>query len=159
MARGYSYLTDETKSVLTDNVKVLAREWHQTPRFINQILGEERGDPFAPFVEMFDAAVHGGLPVCFWINRLESSRLRYAPIVSLKEPIECLMEQVDASSGLIKDFSRFLSDGNLTLDEIKLLEARIDNLERTLEKTKVSLGFQRGVLENSGGRLSRIKPR
>ena len=149
MPNGVFALTEETEIILTDNVKPMAREWYKDQSYVYQILRSEKTDPFAPFVQMFDAAVRGNLPVCYWINRLESSRLRYASIVGLRDPIECLEENLDKSNEFFKTFSRALSDGKLDLEEIKLLESKVEPLKRAIEKAEESLRFQRGVLEHT----------
>ena len=148
MPRDYHFLSHETEQVLTDNVKAIAYAWNKTPRYINQILSEERGDPFAPFAELFDAAVRAKLPVCHWLNRLESSRLQYTPILELKEPVECVREKIQSHTKILDKFVEAMANGRLELQEILELQPLIEPAIKALEHLRESLSFQRGLLES-----------
>lgn len=158
MQRDHFYLSGETEQVLTDNVKAIARTWNKTTRYINQILSEERGDPFAPFADLFDAAAEANLPVCHWLNRLEASRLRYAPINDLREPSECVREKILSHTRILDKFIESMADGELELQEILELQPLIEPAIKALEHLRESLSFRRGVLESQKANKGRTFP-
>jgi len=66
----YSYLSEETKDTLTDNVKAMADGWGKSREYLYQILRSEKDDFFPPFEAMYRGALKGGVSTAEWDRKL-----------------------------------------------------------------------------------------
>jgi transcriptional regulator with XRE-family HTH domain len=130
MANGYQYeLSNETRSVLTDNAKVIAEAMGVTTNYIHQILSNNETDVFSKFLRLYTACVKAGVDVTPWMASLSSIKAHAVD-----------MDLQDATAEKIK------CDASTTCKIIKAAkDGEID--EREAEAIRQDLQKERAILD------------
>jgi hypothetical protein len=144
MANGYQYeLSNETRNVLTDNVKEIAYEMGVTTNYLHQILASNETDVFSKFLRLFTACVKAGVDVTPWMSTLSSIRATADRNPPFKELIaEKAIHDNTTTAKLV------LAERDGQIDENEAREIRHD-----LEKEREILD----VIDNKLPRISNIR--
>lgn len=132
-------MTEETKETLRDQVKAMADGWDKSPRYIYQILAEEKDDFFAAFEAMYRGACKGGVATDQWDRKLAFIRESYSPTRSAANTADAFRDKFRGQNMLFERYIAAVADGKLTpeecrdlLDLISVERPIIDSLEKAL---------------------------
>jgi transcriptional regulator with XRE-family HTH domain len=150
MANGYQYeLSNETRSVLTDNAKVIAEQMGVTTNYIHQILSNNETDVFSKFLRLYTACVKAGVDVTPWMASLSSIK---ATAVEM-DLQEATVEKIRCDSATTCKIIKATKDGEIDereAEEIRLdLEkerAILDVIEKQLPEPNNIRNFAEGVV-------------
>lgn len=132
MSRHVYSLTDETRKVLTDNVKIkdIAKEMHCDESYLYQILSQVETDCFAKIERIAAAVTRAGGDITPWISSLRAIRLRnerLQPLNSHQEAARLASEAADVSAAFIEH-----KDPETKLREVREEIAQARRVERAL---------------------------
>jgi hypothetical protein len=135
-------LSDETLTVLTDNVKAVATEYPCNTSFIYQILSGVETDCFAKFLRMWAAAVRADADVSPWLNTLLAVKTRYEKQKPDKPVVECLTDKLTQDAELATKLIEANRDGQIDSREAERILPVIDKMRSTLDLLETHLQFR-----------------
>jgi len=110
-------LSDETRAVITGNVKNIAEEMGKSDKYLYAILAGTETDVFAKFKPEYAAAVRAGAPVDHWDNWMAAVRQRYAAKRSSISPADALIAKIQSDAETDAEMVKALADGQISPSE------------------------------------------
>jgi len=110
-------LSEETRAVVTGNVKNIAEEMGKSDKYLYAILAGTETDVFAKFKPEYAAAVRAGAPVEHWDNWMAAVRQRYAAKRSSISPAEALIAKIQSDADTDAEMVKALADGKISTTE------------------------------------------
>jgi hypothetical protein len=121
-------LSNETRAVLTDNVKAIASEMDVSTTYIYSFLSNDMTDPFAKFLRLYTACVKAGVDVTPWMASLSSIKAQAVEM----DIQDALAEKINCDASTTCKIVRASRDGEIDHREAELIR-------RDLEKERAIL--------------------
>lgn len=135
-------LTDETRKVLSGNVRRVAEEMHVSDQYLHAIMANSETDVFAKFEHLYAAATRAGAPVCHWDHKLAAIHARYEKQQPSKTAIQCLTDKITTDAETTSRLVDALQDGVIDAREAESIQAAIDKERATLDLLETHLQFR-----------------
>lgn len=166
MSRETYPTTQETRTVLTDNVKKIAEEMEVDPSHLHHLLAGDESDCFGKFRRLFAAAVRAGADVNPWLASLESIQNKH----SGKDLHRCIADNALFGADTTAELIAAIQDGEIDdreasrirlaiqkhrscLNELDgLLTAQVAPVSDMREWARTTVGTRRRVNGNGAGK-------
>ncbi len=128
-------LSDETRAVLTDNVKAIAGEMDVSTTYIYSFLSNDMTDPFAKFLRLYTACVNAGVDVTPWMACLSAIKVG-ASLADIHESLEAKIKYDARTSA---DLLKALRDGVISEKELRTLRSDLQRERDILDEIDAQL--------------------
>jgi len=126
-------LSDETRAVITGNVKNIAEEMGKSDKYLYAILAGTETDVFAKFKPEYAAAVRAGAPVEHWDNWMAAVRQRYAAKRSSISPADALIAKIQSDAETDAEMVKALADGQISPSEATRILQMVQRARQMLD--------------------------
>lgn len=153
-------LTNETREVLSGNVKQIAAEMDVSDKYLYGILAGTETDPFAPFRRMFRGAARAGAPSEIWRDELAAieENARGKKPAAAAEMNRTLLEKLRVDAAASEELAKAIADGVLDERECHILLATLNRSRAVLDEIEANCHARLGELANKNEpNLRRVK--
>lgn len=130
-------LTDETRKVLTDNVKAIALEMDVNESYLYQILSSVECDSFAKYRRLYAACVRAGADVTPWDASLSAIKTRKCREMT---ETQCLVQKIERDADGTSRLVDALRDGQIDEREREAIRAALQRERDSLDVLEAFLG-------------------